>query len=65
MLSTTDNNLVIRNYIIALVSVMMMSFTLADIYNNPARVAQQQRLDNYSRFLSAGIVNKVQSSFSN
>jgi hypothetical protein len=61
MLSTAENNQIIRNYAIALVSVIMMSFTFADLYNQPSRMAQQNRLDNYSRFLSAGMVTKFQS----
>ena len=57
MLSATQNNQVIRNYVIALVSVMLLSMGLADVYDQPSRVAQQDRLDNYGRFISAGLVS--------
>ncbi len=60
MLSTSKNNQVIRNYIIALVSVMLLSTGLADVYNQPSRAAQKDRLDNYSRFISAGLVSGAQ-----
>ncbi len=50
MLSSSQNNQVIRNYIIALVSVMLLSTSLADVYNQPSRAAQKDRLDNYSRW---------------
>ncbi len=50
MLSATQNNQVIRNYIVALGAVMLMSMGLADVYSQPSRSAQQDRLDNYSRW---------------
>ena len=50
MLSATQNNQVIRNYIVALGTVMLMSMGLADVYSQPSRSAQQDRLDNYSRW---------------
>ena len=57
MLSATQNYQLIRNNILALVSVMLLSMGLADVYNHPSRVAQQDRLDNYGRFISAGLVS--------
>ena len=57
MLSATQNNQLIRNYILTLASVMLLSIGLADVYNQPSRVAQQDKLDNYGRFISAGLVS--------
>jgi high-affinity Fe2+/Pb2+ permease len=60
MLSAIQNNQLIRNYIIVLASVMMVSVGLADLHNQPSRLAQQDRLDNYGRFISAGLVAQAQ-----
>ncbi|MBR8831132.1 MAG: hypothetical protein N5P05_003839 [Chroococcopsis gigantea SAG 12.99] len=60
MLSTRTNNTFIRNYIVAAVSVMAMSMGVADLVNNPARLAQQDRLDGYGRYVGAGLVNYAQ-----
>ncbi|WP_013321963.1 hypothetical protein [Gloeothece verrucosa] len=59
MLNTTPNtnNQLIRNYIIAATTVMLMSMGVADMFNNPSRVAQQDRLDGYARYIGAGLVN--------
>ncbi len=63
MLSTTsDTTTLIRNYLITLTSVMLLSAGVADMFNNPARIAQQDRLDNYGRFISAGLVNQAKNS---
>ena len=64
MLSASQNKQVIRNYIITATSVMLLSVGVADLFNSPARVAQQDRLDNYGRFVSAGLVSYAQKSFS-
>ena len=37
---------IIRNYIIAMISVMMISLGLAELYNHPARIYQKQKLAN-------------------
>lgn len=59
MLNATSNtnNQIIRNYIIAAASVMVMSMGVADVFNNPTRVAQQDRLDGYAPYISAGLVS--------
>ena len=62
MLSATQNNQVIRNYIVALGTVMLLSMGLADVYSQPSRSAQQDKLDNYGRFISAGLVSGAKKS---
>jgi hypothetical protein len=57
MSSTTQSTVVIRNYLIAAASVMFMSAGLSDIFNSPHRIAQQDRLDGYGQYISAGLVN--------
>lgn len=52
----------IRNYIIAAASVLTLSLGISDLVNNPARLAQQNKLDGYSYYVSAGLVNYAQSS---
>ena len=37
---------IIRNYIIAIISVMMISLGLAELYNHPARIYHRHKLDN-------------------
>lgn len=66
MLSNTPNNqnaLAIRNYLVVLGSVMFLGMGLADTYNQPSRVAQQNRLDNYGRFIGVGLVAYSQKVF--
>jgi hypothetical protein len=52
----------IRNYVIAAASVLTLSLGISDLVNNPARLAQQNKLDGYSYYVSAGLVNYAQSS---
>ncbi len=58
--STTDNTTIIRNYLIAAASVMLLCVGTADVFNNPARMAQQDKLDGYGRYISAGLVSYAQ-----
>ena len=51
-----ENMIVIRNYIILAATIMMMSSGLVDTFVSPFRAAQQERLDNYRRYMSAGLV---------
>ncbi|MEM8778111.1 MAG: hypothetical protein AAGF26_04415 [Cyanobacteria bacterium P01_G01_bin.49] len=60
MLSTQTNTTIIRNYIILATSVMVMSMGLVDTFNNPTRAGQQDRLDNYGRAVSVGMVAQAQ-----
>ncbi|MEB3310873.1 MAG: hypothetical protein VKJ02_11625 [Snowella sp.] len=63
MLSTTNPTFtVIRNYAIAAASVMVLSLGISDLVNNPARIAQQNKLNGYGYYVSAGLVNYAQSS---
>ncbi|ACK70581.1 conserved hypothetical protein [Gloeothece citriformis PCC 7424] len=55
--SNTHNTPFIRNYIIAAVSVSLLSFGIADMFHNPFRVAQQDKLDGYGRYIGVGLVS--------
>lgn len=54
--SNQQNAIALRNYLLVLGSVMFLGMGLADTYNQPSRVAQQNRLDNYGRYISVGLV---------
>ena len=57
MLANHQNPTFVRNYLIAVISVVMMGVGVADLVNNPSRIAQQNRLDGYGRYVSAGLVS--------
>ncbi|GAL93890.1 MAG: hypothetical protein DWQ51_20020 [Microcystis wesenbergii TW10] len=57
MLASHQNPTFVRNYLIAVISVVMMGVGVADLVNNPSRIAQQNRLDGYGRYVSAGLVS--------
>ena len=57
MLAGHQNPTFVRNYLIAVISVVMMGMGVADLVNNPSRIAQQNRLDGYGRYVSAGLVS--------
>lgn len=59
--TATENTTLLRNYLIAAATVMLVSVGVSDLFNNPARVARQDRLDGYGRYVSAGLVSKAQS----
>lgn len=57
---TKENTTAIRNYIILAATVMLVSSGLVDTFMSPSRSAQQNRLDNYGRYMSAGLVSYAQ-----
>ena len=57
MLANHQTPTFVRNYLIAVISVVMMGVGVADLVNNPSRIAQQNRLDGYGRYVSAGLVS--------
>ncbi|MGK7875842.1 MAG: hypothetical protein AB4426_21860 [Xenococcaceae cyanobacterium] len=54
------NTLLIRNYSIAMISVILISLGLSEVYYHPYRAGQQQRLDRYSRMIKTGLAIKAQ-----
>ncbi|AFY79646.1 MAG: hypothetical protein IGR93_14240 [Hydrococcus sp. C42_A2020_068] len=60
MFSASKESVTIRNYILALASAAMMGILVSELYNQPDRIAQQGRLDNYSRFIGVGLVSQAQ-----
>ncbi|MEA5537280.1 hypothetical protein [Crocosphaera sp. XPORK-15E] len=54
---------ILRNYLILALFVMFISLGLTDIFTNPNRLKQQQHLDYYGRYFSAGLVNKLPTLF--
>ncbi|MGP0128884.1 MAG: hypothetical protein ACTMUB_06345 [cyanobacterium endosymbiont of Rhopalodia musculus] len=61
MLSTSTNKAaIIRNYILLSLVVMILGVGLTDIFKNPGRVGQKDRIDNYVRYINAGFVAQTQ-----
>ncbi|GBF82324.1 hypothetical protein [Aphanothece sacrum] len=57
--STTDKNIIIRNYLILILTVMVLGAGLTDMFKSPDRMGQQDRLHNYGRYISVGLVNQA------
>lgn len=58
MLNTTTNNtVIIRNYVILATTVMLTTIGLTDTFLSPTRSGQQDRLNNYGQVVSAGLVS--------
>lgn len=61
MLSTlTNKTAIIRNYVLLSLVVMILGVGLTDIFKNPGRVGQKDRIDNYVRYINAGLVAQTQ-----
>lgn len=60
MFNTNNHTTVIRNYIVLATTVMVASVGLTDTFMMPSRAGQQDRLDNYGRVVSAGLVSYSQ-----
>lgn len=61
MLSATPKiTTILRNYLILIATVMGVGIGLTDVFQNPDRVGQKDRLSNYGRYISAGLVNQAQ-----
>ncbi len=58
--STTKNTTIVRNYIILAATVMFASMGLTDTFLAPTRNGQQDRLNNYGKVVSAGLVSYSQ-----
>lgn len=51
---------ILRNYLILAVVVMYVSIGLAETFTHPNRLRKQQRLDDYGRYITAGLVSTLQ-----
>lgn len=60
--STANTNTILRNYAIAATTVLALSLGISDLFNHPSRIATQNTIDNYSYYISAGVVSYAQSS---
>ncbi len=47
---------VIRNYCLLAVTVIFMSLGMTQTFQNPYRVAQQDKLDSYGQYVGVGLV---------
>ena len=55
--NTTNNTVIISNYIILTATVMFAAMGLTDTFLAPTRAGQQDRLNNYGQVVSAGMVS--------
>lgn len=60
MLNTTNNTIIIRNYIILTATVMFTAMGLTDTFSAPTRIGQQDRINSFGQVLSAGLVSYSQ-----
>jgi hypothetical protein len=61
MFTPSHPNTTLRNYVLLAAAVVITSLGVTDIFTNPARVAQQDRLDNYGQYVGVGLVATAQS----
>ena len=54
--------ILIRNYLAAAITVVLLSTGVSELVNSPARIAQQQKLDGYGYYVSAGLVSYAKAS---
>ncbi|MEL4896278.1 hypothetical protein [Crocosphaera sp. Alani8] len=60
MLSTdTKKTAIFRNYLIIMGTLATLITGLGGLFENPDRLGQQDRLDNYGRFVSGVVVNQA------
>ncbi len=60
MSTTTNNTIIIRNYVILAALTLFVSMGLTDTFFASTRTGQQDRLDNYGQVVSAGLVAYAQ-----
>jgi hypothetical protein len=56
MSNTTTATTVIRNYCLLAATVAVMSLGMTNTFNNPHRIAQQDKIDNYGQYVGVGLV---------
>ncbi|PSF34467.1 hypothetical protein C7H19_18740 [Aphanothece hegewaldii CCALA 016] len=52
----------VRNYVMISASVVVLSMGLTDVFYSPQRMGQQDRIDNYSNYIKAGMVAATKTS---
>ena len=61
MLSTdTERIIIFRNYLILMGTLARLITGLGGMFENPDRLGQKDRLENYGRFVSGVVVNQAQ-----
>ena len=55
-----NNSIALRNYAVIATALIVTCSGLTDIFFNPARSAQQERIDSFSNVISAGLVSQAQ-----
>lgn len=60
MSATAAPTTAVRNYIIIATTIAIASMGMTDIFTNPARIAQQGRIDGYAQYAGVGLVAAAQ-----
>ncbi|MGK7932818.1 MAG: hypothetical protein AB4041_15485 [Microcystaceae cyanobacterium] len=55
-MSHTTTITVVRNYCVLAATVAFMSLGMTHLFNNPNRMAQQDKIDSYGQYMGAGLV---------
>lgn len=55
-MSNTTTTTIIRNYCLLAATVVLMSVGMTHTFNNPNRLAQQDKIDSYSQYVGVGLV---------
>jgi hypothetical protein len=55
-MSNTTTTTVIRNYCVLAATVVLMSLGMTQTFNNPNRIAQQDKIDSYGQYVGVGLV---------
>ena len=58
--ATQNNTATLRNYAIIAATIIFTCSGLTDVFFNPSRNGQQNRIDTYSNVISAGLVSQAQ-----
>lgn len=56
----TKKIIILRNYMMLMATIAVSITGLGDVFDNPDRVGQSDRLENYGRFVSGVVVNQAQ-----
>ncbi|MEM8777766.1 MAG: hypothetical protein AAGF26_02605 [Cyanobacteria bacterium P01_G01_bin.49] len=61
MLSANPNKIIIiRNYLILMGLITIVIAGLSNVFDNPDRVGQKDRIENFGRYITAGFINQAQ-----
>ncbi|PSF36061.1 hypothetical protein C7H19_15070 [Aphanothece hegewaldii CCALA 016] len=57
MLALEEKTKIVRNYFLTSALVIFTSVVVTDLFYSPIRIGQQEKLENYSNYVTAGLVS--------